>query len=659
MSVSFDCRENRDLVGRRAFLAWGVRGGVCLTCVLALVGLARIEAAAAPASRPAGLPIAQLMMASEESEESDDSAAPRMTIRSPALGQPVLGNCLSRNHRTPKSIKESLPNRPIRRRIFRRDSLSEQLEAISKLAIQVNKAGLRVHPAMVPLFRSMILHYSGGSYKNAPIRFRLHVPEPFQEGKKYPLVVWLHGAGESGSDNLNQMSLLHAIIPYLVGPKKRDFFLLLPQCPLTHVPWETPEICFTTVRGGGVECHLTDDPVARGDAPLSYTLAMIEAVMKEFPIDPNRVAVAGASTGGEGVWRILERRPDLFAAAAPMVSWQGMQDKSLREKPLLKKIPIWAIYSSDDRGIDFARKQFERMRDAGCRVYRTEFGVCGHNAFTPAMLQGDVFGWLISRAKTGDRFYAAARSPTDPEKIGIFADVAEGDPTRTPTRAVRREPAGEANQQPAPAVARSSTVGPDGGGQAVTAQGRVEIAPRGPFPYAVAPQPSRTSIVVRADSTIDELRLELMARYLAMGETKKALAVANKVKNRCALARSLLVLAPRCPEVLDYVDRELDEQEQIDRASGATWSSRGGARDLVRPRGSESPQSLEPIPAGHKNPMEECGKEWAMSPTTIYGLFPNGWEQEGAMCPATSSMRRASSSATVYSGPLRRAIFPP
>ena len=80
--------------------------------------------------------------------------------------------------------------------------------------------------------------------------------------------------------------------------------------------------------------------------------------MKEFPIDPNRVTVAGASTGGEGVWRILERRPDLFAAAAPMVSWQGMQDKSLREKPLLKKIPIWAIYSSDDHGIDFARKQF-------------------------------------------------------------------------------------------------------------------------------------------------------------------------------------------------------------------------------------------------------------------------------------------------------------
>ena len=371
----------------------------------------------------------------------------------------------------------------------------------------MNKAGLRVHPAMVPLFRSMILHYTGGSYKDAPIRFRLHTPEPYQKGKKYPLVVWLHGAGESGSDNINQMSLLHPIIPYLVGPKKRDFFLLLPQCPHTHVSWEAPEICFTTIRGGRVECHLTDDPVARGNAPLAFTLAMIEAVMKEFPIDPNRVTVAGLSTGGEGVWRILERRPDLFAAAVPMVSWRGMQDKSLREKPLLKKIPIWAIYSSDDRGIDFARKEFERMRDAGCRVYRTEFGVCGHNAFTPAMLQGDVFGWLISRAKTGDRFYAAERFADGPRKDRYFRRRDRGRPQANAdqgreTRAGRPQPSPaaptakvdrtvEADATPWHAVSPGQhTAGIDHvtAGTGSDCPNRVERAPLVPYPYAATPQ---------------------------------------------------------------------------------------------------------------------------------------------------------------------------
>ena len=580
-------------------------GGVCLACLLALVGLGRIGlAAAAPASVPAGSLIDHMMAASEDPDETDDSAAPARDESKPGAETAGDRQLLVTEPPNPKEYARVVAESPYPPTALPQRLTLEQLEAISKLAIQVNKAGLRVHPAMLPLFRSMVLHYTGGSYQNAPIRFRLHTSEPYQEGKKYPLVVWLHGAGESGSDNLNQMSLLHAIIPYLVGPKKRDFFLLLPQCPLTHVPWEAPEICFTTIRGGRIECQLTDDPVARGNAPLAYTLAMIEAVMKEFPIDPNRVTVAGASTGGEGVWRILERRPDLFAAAVPMVSWQGMEDKSLREKPLLKKIPIWAIYSSDDRGIDFARKQFERMREAGCRVYRTEFGVCGHNAFTPAMLQGDVFGWLISRAKTGDRFYAVERSPTDPEKIGIFADVAEGDPTRRPTRAVRPEPAGEANQQPSPAAPRPTAVGPERGRQAVMTQERVPLAPRVPYPYPATPPsgptitypypatpPSGPTIIYPypatpqpprrlsscADSTIDELRLELIARYLAAGERRKALAVANKVKNRRMLVRSLLAVAPQHPEVLDYVDRALDEQEQIDRISGTTWPSRAGA----------------------------------------------------------------------------------
>ena len=100
----------------------------------------------------------------------------------------------------------------------------------------------------------------------------------------------------------------------------------MPQCPHSHASWEAPEICSTAIRAdGSVECHVVDDPVALGDAPLAFTLAMIEAVTKEFPVDPNRVTVAGLSSGGDGTWRMLERRPDLFAAAVPVVSWQAMK----------------------------------------------------------------------------------------------------------------------------------------------------------------------------------------------------------------------------------------------------------------------------------------------------------------------------------------------
>ena len=242
MSVLSGCRKSCHGAGRRACRLGPRSAGVCLACLLALLGLGRIEAAAAPAT-PSPLDRAKALVA-EESDESDEQAAPPRDDSKSSAETAGDSQLLVTEPPNPKEYQRIVAESPYPPTDLPQRLTLEQLEAISKLAVQVNKAGLRVHPAMLPLFRSMILHYTGGSYKNAPIRFRLHTPEPYQEGKKYPLVVWLHGAGESGSDNLNQMSLLHAIIPYLVGPKKRDFFLLLPQCPLTHVPWESARDLF-------------------------------------------------------------------------------------------------------------------------------------------------------------------------------------------------------------------------------------------------------------------------------------------------------------------------------------------------------------------------------------------------------------------------------
>jgi predicted peptidase len=554
--------------------------------------------------------------------KSDDQAAPVRDSAKPNVEKPDNVKGLVTETEKPEDYKKIVAESLYPQTDSPQKLTGEQLDAIAKLAPRANNVGMQVHPAMVPLFRSMVLYYTGGTYKNAPIRFRLHTPEPYQKGKKYPLVVWLHGAGECGSDNINQLSHLHHIIPYLVGPKKRDFFLLVPQCPHSHVPWEAPEICSTRIRAdGSVECHVVDDPVAVGDAPLAFTLAMTDAVMKEFPVDPNRVTVAGLSTGGKGTWRILERRPDLFAAAAPIVSWEAMHDKSLREKPILKKIPIWAIYSSDDTGIDFARKEFERVKDRGCQVYKTEFGVCGHRAWTPAMLQGDVFGWLISRAKNGDRYFAAEPSPTAPEKIGIFADVTEGDLKRKPTKAIRHDRAVASN--PPPLVTSTPKANE---AAAPEREEHVKIVRRRAEKGTTVEPSAQATVAV-----IDQFRLELVGRCITVGEIKKALAVADKITNRQLLVQVLVTMPfseQQSPEILAYVDREIDRIEQRGEISGTVLPSRAV---VETPRPKE--ELLQPIPAGKKGPKDECGKEWAMSSANQYGLFPNGWEQEAARVP--------------------------
>jgi predicted esterase len=519
----------------------------------------------------------------------------------------------------------------------------EQLEAIAKLPPKSNETGLQTHPAMLPLFRDMVLRYTGGNYKNTPIHFRLHTPEKYEKGKKYPLVVWLHGIGECGPDNIDQLSHLHHIIPSLVGPKKRDFFLLVSQCPHSHRQWEAPERCSTTVRpDGSVECKLTDDPVALGNAPISFTLAMVEAVIKDHPVDANRVTVAGLSSGGRGVWKILERRPDLFAAAVPLVSWKAIGKKSLLEKPLLKKIPIWAIYSSDDSGIDRARKEFELMKENGCRVFKTEFGVCGHRAWTPAMLQGDIFGWLVSRAKDGDRYYAAEPSPTGPEEIGIFADVTEGHLVQKPTPAtIKTKKAKESDGQSSPIAARNQRV------KEKVKKATKTITDNDPKARTRVRPPTVPPYVVGAPSTlIDQVRLELVSRYLDVGEVEKALGVADKMKSNYQKLFQVLLRVKNDEiqlQLLDYVDRKIDQMEQHGIPlfrHRPVFVEPGGVRvphrvgQPARSRKVPKKETLKPIPAGKKNPMDECGKEWNMTTTTQYGLFPSGWDKEANDVPA-------------------------
>ena len=512
MSVFADWLKKGVSAARRASLSGTVRGAACLVCLLSLVVCYRIVSSAV-AGEPA-----------PPADASNTASAGTVSISSNVQAEPSGGeNTLTTEPVNPEEYEAVVAASPYPRTDPPHKLTLAQLEAISKLAPKVNEEGFRVHPAMLPLFRSMVLHYTGGTYKNAPIRFRLHVPEPFQEGKKYPLVVWLHGAGECGSDNINQLSHLHHILPYLIGPKKRDFFLLVPQCPHTHEAWEAPEICSTTIRADGTaECHLVDDPIELADAPVAFTLAMVDAVKRQFPVDPDQITVSGLSTGGDGTWQIVERRPGLFAAAAPIVSWRSFPDKALREKPLLKKLPIWAIYSSDDHSIDFARAEFERVREAGCNAHTTEFGVCGHRAWTPAMLQGDVFGWLISRAKDGQRYFAARPSGTSPEKIGIFADVTEGDlAKRKPTPApVKSQPAGgvewidgDFNPKGGRPAKQPTLTAPDAAPRAEPR--RCKECWRGFLDRRLHPERQRLSLTIPFRSLVKSFRILCLVRHLA------------------------------------------------------------------------------------------------------------------------------------------------
>ncbi|MCL2006335.1 MAG: prolyl oligopeptidase family serine peptidase [Planctomycetaceae bacterium] len=555
---------------------------------------------------------------------------------------------------------------------------------------------VNVVPEMLSLFKEKTLEIDGKTMK-----YRLHVPENMESGKKYPLILWLHGIGEVGTDNKLQLVHLHHILPLLTGERKRDFFLLVPQhssnehwasaCRSMSVSYDiivpdeikddaeglekhketlieqiqaaTPsaevmvqerwETATFQRRVGGMlgiggmvvdvseqvlMLHIT---VHSGETdtghPLERAFAMVEQVVDHYPVDENRITVSGLSSGGDGTWRALERRPDLFAAAVPLVSWTALSDVYLEKHPILKKVPIWAIYSSDDRSIDYARTEFERNEKAGANVKKTEFGICGHHAWTPAMLQADIFSWLLSRAKDGDRYYAVFDPGVDPDDMRGIVEVATRDTRPAPTLAPTR-PAPPALFSPfatMPLRPENTIDARD----AADASGVVHFTPEVQVQDPLSHQRSRAYIAIaRAYYSAGILFLvkenqEKAAEVLANFErTANKIPVGFRMALLAELAEHGLPHQNIVP-VLEVLERLLDEAAgesrsfEIRRAPPLDYDTvSANVQERLQMNAASTAISAARI-------IEECDRPWAMTSESIYGMFAADWDKEAEAIP--------------------------
>lgn len=106
--------------------------------------------------------------------------------------------------------------------------------------------------AVLAFFEEKEYLYTGGRYDNQAIRYRLHRPSNIDPQRTYPLIVWLHGKGESGDENTRQLSHVQTSIEFFDGENELDFFMLATQCPKDNPDWNT-----------------SISPEGKGDAPLT------------------------------------------------------------------------------------------------------------------------------------------------------------------------------------------------------------------------------------------------------------------------------------------------------------------------------------------------------------------------------------------------------
>ncbi len=212
--------------------------------------------------------------------------------------------------------------------------------------------------------------------------YRLLVPAKIEEGKKYPLVIFLHGAGERGTDNEKQ--LVHGIPDFVKNREKYPAFVIAPQCP-ANKKWAEVDWSAKTHT-------LPKEP----SDPAKLLLALLETFIKEKPVDSKRIYLTGLSMGGYGTWDLIARKPEFFAAAAPVC---GGGDEATAEK--IKNVPLWVFHGDKDTVVipERSRNMVEAIKKAGGKPKYTEYKGVGHDSWVKAYSDPEFFAWLFAQKK--------------------------------------------------------------------------------------------------------------------------------------------------------------------------------------------------------------------------------------------------------------------
>lgn len=239
-------------------------------------------------------------------------------------------------------------------------------------------------PPVVTGFLPSSLNTDGREYD-----YKVYIPLGFTRKDKWPLIVFLHGMGESGIDNHLQTTVgLGSELRRV--PKDWPFLVLFPQKPHAFEEWT-----------------LHFDAV----------LLMLEHVKLEHNVDPNRIYLTGISQGGHGAWKLAQRTPDTWAAVVPICGypvapeggwtnarpgeiWELDASESVKSIALaLKNTPVWAFHGGSDPVLPARMTTIvvDALREEGAEAELTIFDGVRHDSWLKAYRHSDLVPWLSSK----------------------------------------------------------------------------------------------------------------------------------------------------------------------------------------------------------------------------------------------------------------------
>jgi poly(3-hydroxybutyrate) depolymerase len=231
---------------------------------------------------------------------------------------------------------------------------------------------------VLPSYTNLIARVRTNALGKLP--YRLFKPVNYTPEQSYPLVLFMHGAGEVGTDNARQLSVWPNSMVYIscLRQQTQPLFFVAPQSPSAY--WNT----------AGMQTQLLD---------------LLDTLTAEFSIDTNRIYITGLSMGGMGSWGLLERRPSYFAAAMPICG-----NGNTLAAPTFRDVAVWDFHAADDSSVPVAgsRDMIAAIRRAGGTPLYTEYVSGGHGIWVEAYATPGLVEWTLAQRR-GERI---KNSPT-------------------------------------------------------------------------------------------------------------------------------------------------------------------------------------------------------------------------------------------------------
>lgn len=197
-------------------------------------------------------------------------------------------------------------------------------------------------------------------------KYVVYVPKSYKGDKEFPLILFLHGSGEAGTDGEKQVKV--GLGPAIKKMESFPFIAVFPQSPEP-----------------GAKGWLADRKGAKA------AMSILAEVEKTYKVDSKRIYLTGLSMGGYGTWSLAAAYPDRWAAIVPICGGGNLADA---EK--IKAIPCWCFHGDADPAVKVqrSREMMEALKKAGAMPKYTEFEKVGHDSWVPAYATAELYEWL-------------------------------------------------------------------------------------------------------------------------------------------------------------------------------------------------------------------------------------------------------------------------